>query len=138
SGADGPRGAWVAEAACQIAVAQGRGGRNRPERVPHAPLEGGASARVERYLERRPLAGEVLFQLPSGALEHHAPRAMPIVFHPIGARERRRPVARDREIDPPPPRRPRRPDPPPDGTGARGGAVRGLAREWGGGSREAG
>src|SRR5207245_10612056 len=41
SGADGPRGAWVAEAACQRAGAQGRRVRNRTARVPQPPLEGG-------------------------------------------------------------------------------------------------
>ena len=64
-GTDRPCLAGVAEAAGLLAVADRGAERDRRQPLPRRALERRA-ARVERHVERRPVAGEVLLELTAG------------------------------------------------------------------------
>src|SRR5207244_1712978 len=68
---NGARGAHIAQAASQVAVAHGRAVGDGAEGVPHAPLERRARG-VEWQIEGRSSPGEVLVQLLPSPLQHRA------------------------------------------------------------------
>src|SRR6266700_1165048 len=78
-GAHGASGARVAEAPRQLAVARGGAVGDGAEEIPHLPLEGRAG-RLERQVERRPGAGEVLLQLVPSPGEQRAGGAVAVVL----------------------------------------------------------
>src|SRR2546425_289486 len=90
-GADGAGGAGVAEPARQLAVARGRAVGNGADGVPHAPLKR-RTDRIERQLERRAAAGEIVLQLAPRPGEQRARGAAAVVLNPP------RPLGRGRAV----------------------------------------
>src|SRR5207249_10578814 len=74
----GARGADVAQATRQLAVAHGRAVRDGAQGAPHAPLKRRAG-RVQGKVERRAGPGEVLRQLIAGTGQEATRRPTPVV-----------------------------------------------------------
>src|SRR5438094_3219837 len=99
-GAHSAGGAGVAEPAGQLAIARGGAVGDGAEQIPHHTLERRAG-RVERQIERRPGAGEVLLQLVPSPGEQRAGGAVAVVLPrrpPLHSVQRRK-VAGRREVD---------------------------------------
>jgi hypothetical protein len=79
--ADGPRASRQAEAPCLLGIRPGLAVRDLREGEPGAPLELGAEE-LERELERRPSAGEVLGELPARLVDER-PRSDRLAVAPL-------------------------------------------------------